>query len=392
MDITFFEDFAGIGGFRIGLERAGFKHVASCEKDRYARQNYKANFGSAPTFSDSTKIKKVYSNYVLYTAGFPCQDFSVANASKRKGIEGFRGCLVYNMIERIRSDKPQMFLLENVKGLLSSNDGEDFKIIRRSLKKCGYKVYFKVLNSLDFGVPQNRERVFIVGFRHDIHYPLRDGIFIFPKGRPLEITLYDLLEKDVDEKNYLSEKMQKYFKKHFKGKSLPSKSVFALTSTDYKGVSKQRANVIDEDAIFQEFSHSGEGGKGRGLREYSGVSPTLNSIMGTGGNNVPMIIANTVDCDGYLRTGKRKRVDGKAVLTSVNERRLRRLTPLECFRLQGFPDEHCLNASRAGVSDSQLYKQIGNAVTVTVIEAIGRQMVKFIKDNDIEIVQTKLVG
>ncbi|MDR1543849.1 MAG: DNA cytosine methyltransferase [Prevotellaceae bacterium] len=181
--------FAGIGGIRLGFEAYGCKNVFSSEWDKYAQDMYEANFGERP-FGDINDITpKEIPNHDILLGGFPCQPFSIAG--KGLGFNDTRGTLFFNIEEIIREKQPQAFLLENVKRLTTHNNGHTFKVIIDNLKKLGYTVYHKVFNSLDFDVPQKRERIYIVGFKDNIQ-------FKFPKPLGYYKPLSEVLEKDED--------------------------------------------------------------------------------------------------------------------------------------------------------------------------------------------------
>ncbi len=181
--------FAGIGGIRLGFEAFGCQNVFSSEWDRSAQSMYEENFGEKP-FGDINDIEpKDIPNHDILLAGFPCQPFSIAG--KGLGFNDTRGTLFFNIEEIIREKQPQAFLLENVKRLTTHDNGNTFKVITNNLQKLGYTVYYKVFNSLDFGVPQKRERIYIVGFKENIH-------FSFPKPLGYYRPLSEVLEKDED--------------------------------------------------------------------------------------------------------------------------------------------------------------------------------------------------
>jgi DNA (cytosine-5)-methyltransferase 1 len=300
--LRFLDLFAGIGGFRLGLEQAGHECIGFCEIDKFARQVYKANFNTEGEveWHDITKVTdgqvgELKGKVDLITGGFPCQAFSVAG--KRRGFNDTRGTLFFEIARVARILKPRYLLLENVKGLLNHARGDTFFTILNTLGELGYWVEWQLLNSKDFGIPQNRERVFIVG--------------------------------------------------HFGGE--PRRKVFPIT-------------------------RAGRQTQGR-------VARTLKAEM------VPILInrgkvrvkddnlASCLDANYY------KGLDNRGARTGIMEKpshrdgvRIRRLTPLECFRLQGFPDSHHDKAKAAGVSDAQLYKQAGNAVTVNVVYEIARRL------------------
>lgn len=202
MDFKFIDLFAGIGGMRIAFQRVGGECVFSSEWDRFSQQTYKENFGEMPS-GDITQIDaKDIPDFDVLIAGFPCQPFS--SIGKREGFEHpTQGTLFFDVVRILEEKKPKGFLLENVPGLLTSDKGRTFEIIQSELKKVGYEFYYDVLDAADFGVPQNRKRLFIVGFRKD----LVSDFFKFPKGKEEKAYICDFLEDDP--KGYsISEKTQ----------------------------------------------------------------------------------------------------------------------------------------------------------------------------------------
>lgn len=324
--MKFLDLFAGIGGFRLALERQGHECVGFCEIDKYARQTYKANFDTKGevewhdiTTVTTESIREI--GYVdIITGGFPCQAFSVAG--KRGGFEDTRGTLFFEIARIAKQVKPRFLLLENVKGLLSHDKGETFGTILTTLDELGYDAEWQVINSKDHGVPQNRERVFIVG--HSRRFPRRE---VFP----------------IEGEN---------------GNSI-----------------KQLGN-LDQHKRNRNNPHTGR------VYGVNGLSPTLTTCGG--GNLEPKIVTPvlTPDRAEKRQNGRRFKEPGEPMFTlTAQDRhgvlegyRIRKLSPLECFRLQGFPDSHHDNAKAAGVSNSQLYKQAGNSVTVPVVEEIVKRL------------------
>ncbi len=197
---TFIDLFAGVGGIRTAFDELGGKCVFSSEWDKYAQQTYKANYGETP-YGDITKIKEEdIPRFDILLGGFPCQAFSIAG--KRLGFEDTRGTLFFDIARIIKYHKPKAFLLENVKGLLSHNKKQTFRVIQDTLLDLGYHIHYKVLNARDFGLPQNRERIYIVGFLDDVD-------FEFPIPPCTPILLGDILDKEVDDKYTISDKLWK---------------------------------------------------------------------------------------------------------------------------------------------------------------------------------------
>lgn len=195
---TFIDLFAGIGGIRMGFEEAGGECVFSSEWNKHAQKTYEANFGEIP-YGDITKIKaEEIPPFDVVMAGFPCQPFS--QAGLKKGFDDTRGNLFFDIARIIKYHKPRVVFLENVKHLVGHDKGHTFKVITSTLEDLGYKTYFKVLNAKNFGVPQNRARIYIVGFRNDVN-------FEFPEEINLKTKLGDILEKNVDDKYTISDKL-----------------------------------------------------------------------------------------------------------------------------------------------------------------------------------------
>lgn len=299
--------FAGIGGLRIAFERAGFNTVFANDIDPNCKLTYDANFDSSLlTIGDISKIPSCdLPEFDVLLAGFPCQPFSVAGYRKGFSDSG-RGDLFFEIVRILSDKKPATFLLENVKNLKTHDKGRTYKIIREELKNAEYEVKEQVLNSMTYGnVPQNRERIFIVGFRSERAL----SMFEFPNEIKLTKTIEDMLDAQVPDKYYYKTNHPYY----------------------------ERLDESIKAGTFYQWRRTY-------VRENkSGVCPTLTANMGTGGHNVPIIR------------------DFKGV---------RKLTPTECKRLQGFPEEFIL----PHIADSKLYKQIGNSVTVSVVESIARRI------------------
>ena len=305
--------FAGIGGIRLGFEKAGFDTVFANDFEKQCKSTYDANFDTCKlVVEDITKIEPVdLPEFDFLLAGFPCQPFSVAGYRQGFKDKKGRGNLFFYIVRIIKERQPEGFLLENVKNLKGHDGGKTFEIIEQTLKDLGYHLKSKILNSMEYGnIPQNRERIYIVGFKNKKHAEN----FIFPKKKKLTTKVTDLLEKNVDEKYY------------YKGKPL---------------YEKIKGDVKEEGKVYQ--------WRRKYVRENkSGVCPTLTANMGTGGHNVPII---------------------------KDKKGIRKLTPFECARIQGFPMDFRL----PDLADSTLYKQFGNSVTVSVVEAVAREIKKAIE-------------
>ena len=305
--------FAGIGGIRIGFERAGFKTVFANDFDQNCKDTYDLNFKDSKLIVED--IRKIgvddLPEFDFLLGGFPCQAFSIAGYRQGFNDEKGRGNLFFDIVRIIKARKPEGFLLENVKNLKSHDSGKTFQIIEEALKNLGYYIKVKVLNTMDYGnVPQNRERIYIVGFKNKDY----TDKFIFPEPVKLTVKVTGLLEKNVPEKYY------------YNGKPL---------------FEKLAKFIKEEEKVYQ--------WRRQYVRENkSGVCPTLTANMGMGGHNVPII---------------------------KDRKGIRKLTPRECARIQGFPDDFKL----PNIADSALYKQIGNSVSVPVLETVAKQMMLAMK-------------
>ena len=329
--IKVFEAFSGIGTQRMALRNLGIEHevVAIAEIDKYALKSYEAIHGDCPNLGDISKIDpNDIPDHDLFTYSFPCQDISVAG--KQKGLDmdgGTRSGLLWECQKVIAAKKPKYLLMENVKNLVGKKHKPNFDKWLDWLESQGYTNYWQVLNAKDYGVPQNRERVFCVSILGN-HEP-----YIFPGKQELTIRLKDVLEDEVDEKFYLSkEKTEKLINR------------FDLDDEPFLLGGEQKNQAIKKD----------------------GVSTTLTSSMGAGGGYVPMVnrIGGIFDKDGKTH---------QAGASGAQNYRIRKLTPKECWRLMGCTDEDFHKAEQVN-SNSQLYKQAGNAIVVDVLEAIFKQM------------------
>jgi DNA (cytosine-5)-methyltransferase 1 len=332
--MKYFSMFSGIGGFEYGIEKA-IGSEAECigysEVDKYAIQTYEKHF-QHKNYGDATKINpSELPDFDMLCGGFPCQAFSIAG--KRRGFEEARGTLFFDIARILKVKRPKIVFLENVKGLLNHEKGKTFKVIIQTLSELGYDVQWMVLNSKFHGVPQNRERVFIIG-------NLRG------EGRPEVLPLRQIEE---------------WFNEENKERGENAQIARTVLAQYYK--SPPDANYILQ---VNEPTHSND-------RVYSdeGISPTLNSMQG--GQRQPKVLC--VD-DGASPKYQNEMVEQSPALKATRsnyklttESAVRRLTPLECERLQGFPDNWT-----EGVSNTQRYKQCGNAVTTKVITAIMRKM------------------
>lgn len=384
--MKFIDLFAGIGGFRFGMESAGHECVAFCEIDKFARASYKAihntegeiELHGITTVTDE-EIRNI-GHVDVICGGFPCQAFSIAGA--RRGFEDTRGTLFFEIARFAAILKPKYLFLENVKGLLNHDKGNTFETILSALDELGYDVEWQVLNSKDFGVPQNRERVFIIG-----HLRGQRGRKIFPIGGGDEKSSAKRLGINIlgNTKNPNGTAQGTRDIVHD-----PKGIVGTLTATDYKGP-KQVAipNEIKKYGVLQpNFNQSGV------VYETDGISPTIRTMQGGGleskirvreatkqgyaeasvGDSVNLSHPNSKTRRGRVGEGiANTLVTGDSQGVVMPNFRIRKLTPKECWRLQGFPDWAFDKAQEVN-SNSQLYKQAGNSVTVNVIKEIARYL------------------
>ena len=359
--MKFLDLFAGIGGFRLGMESAGHECVGFCEIDKYARASYKAihNTEGEIELHDITAVSDEFIRGIgrvdIICGGFPCQAFSIAG--NRRGFEDTRGTLFFEIARFASILRPKYLFLENVKGLLNHENGITFETIISTLDELGYNVEWQVLNSKDFGVPQNRERVFIIG--HSRRYRSR---FLFPLSGKNQPTRSQSVVK-IGNVNPSGNGMN--------GEVYQADGL-APTLTTNKGEGQKiaiKSNTIKQFGVLQpNFNQCGV------VYETDGIAPTIRAYQG--GGLEPKIIQRG---HGYNQGGEH---DIAPTLTSNSYQennhlsdgyRIRKLTPRECWRLQGFPDWAFDKAQKVN-SNSQLYKQAGNSVTVNVIAAIAKEL------------------
>jgi DNA (cytosine-5)-methyltransferase 1 len=308
--------FAGIGGIDLAFEQAGFSVVWSNEIDKYATTTYRKNFPNHKLVEGDIKRVKTEEvpNFDILIAGFPCQAFSVAG--EQKGFNDERGKIFFEIIRFLKAKRPQAFLLENVRNLVNHNEGETLKKMLQLLKNCGYWVKYDVLNAETHGnIPQNRERIFIVGFLKKSQCEN----FSFPSEVPLKTQIRDLVDfKRFQEKRY-------YY------------------SADNHGYYGKLVQEINQENIIYQWRRVYV------RKNKSSVCPTLTANLGTGGHNVPLIF-----------TGQG----------------IRKLTPRECFNLQGFPPTFKF----PNLANCHLYKQAGNSVVVPLIRRIAENILAVLEE------------
>ena len=420
--MKFLDLFAGIGGFRLGMESAGHECVGFCEIDKYARASYKAihNTEGEIELHDITRVTdesiRRFGSVDVICGGFPCQAFSIAG--NRRGFEDTRGTLFFEIARFASILKPEYLFLENVKGLLNHDKGDTFEVILSTLDELGYDVEWQVLNSKNFGVPQNRERVFIIG-----HLRGGSGRKVFPISG--EIKKSDREQPGI--KNIGNTKNPNGSARGTRDiVHAPNGIVGALTHNDYKGPKQVAIPVLTPDRVNKRqngrrfktdgepmFTLTGQDRHGIVVKneikqfgviqpnfnqsgvvyDTDGISPTIRAYQG--GGLEPKIRVKEATSKGYAeaevdsvnlshpnsktRRGRVGKQVANTLLTGESQGviepdfRIRKLTPRECWRLQGFPDWAFDKAQEVN-SNSQLYKQAGNSVTVNVIAAIAKEL------------------
>ena len=380
--MNFLDLFAGIGGFRLGMELAGHECIGFCEIDKFARASYKAihNTEGEIELHDITAVSdesiRGIGSVDIICGGFPCQAFSIAG--NRRGFEDTRGTLFFEIARFASILRPKYLFLENVRGLLNHDGGATFETIIRTLDELGYDVEWQVLNSKNFGVPQNRERVFIIG-----HLRGECTRSVFPISGESEQSDHQPPKIEIIGNT-----------RNPNGTSKGTKSVVygsggvvgTLTATDYK---EPKQVAIKQFGILQpNFNQCGV------VYETDGIAPTIRAYQG--GGLEPKIRVKEATSKGYAeaevgdsvnlshpnsktRRGRVGKQVANTLLTGESQGviepdfRIRKLTPRECWRLQGFPDWAFDKAQEIN-SNSQLYKQAGNSVTVNVIAAIAKEL------------------
>lgn len=420
---TYISLFAGIGGFDFGLNEVGGECVFASEIDKYAQESYKALHGAEVLHGDITLIDaKDIPDHDVIAAGFPCQAFSVAG--KRGGFEDARGTLFFEVARIAKEKRPKVLLLENVKGLVGHNGGTTLDTIVKTLSDIGYRTDFQVLNSKYFGVPQNRERVFIIAIREDLvaqeEWTNVTGATVVPKGKrrlmtyddiktfnfdyptndTVEFRLSDVLEESVEEKFYLSEEKTQYLLANLRNRPLKETGVNKIAGL--YGDS-QAGSVFDPRGVSPTVDTAGGGNREPIITEQKGVIINRNELggetdlshtlmardyKGLGNQDMAGVIVGAasrtrengkqLELNGYEESNALTTVQHDSLAVETNPIRIRRLTPKECFRLQGFTDAQHDAVEAAGISVSQRYKQAGNAVTVNVIVALGERLLPYL--------------
>lgn len=322
-NITFIDLFAGIGGFHQAMSSLGAECVFASEWDKYASETYLQNYGLKPHGDITQILEQDIPAHDILCAGFPCQAFSISG--KQKGFEDIRGTLFFDIARIVKYHQPKVVFLENVKNLVKHNEGNTLKTILNTLKELGYNVFYNVFNSSDFGLPQNRERVYIVGF----HNSWESNSFKFPMPPKTAVSLTSILEENPEN----------------------AKVIERDDIQIYKDLNFQNSLFEEEISVNKpiQIGIVNKGGQGERIYHPSGHSITLSAYGGGVGAKTGL----------YL-------IDGK----------IRKLSPRECARLQGFPESFIINRS-----DTQAYKQFGNSVSINVLKEILKEISKIINQN-----------
>lgn len=312
--------YAGIGGICLGFKKSGFDVLWANEFDKNACITYRKNFNHELIEGDVLLLELNRIKKIdILTAGFPCQPFSVAGY--RKGFDDNRGNHFFRILDFVDTMRPKVVFLENVKNLTTHDKGQTIKVIEKTLRDRNYTFQAKILNTKNYGnIPHNRERIFIVAFDKEI-YPNAESQFQFPKEEKLTRTIRNLITKEKVAANF------------------------------YYGEDKYMYNMLKEEMKSEDTVYQF---RRQYVRENkSNVCPTLTANMGTGGHNVPLI---------------------------KTEYGFRKLTPRECLNFQGFPESYIIPEA---LSNSSIYKQAGNSVSVPVIEAVSKNILKVLKTESI---------
>ena len=434
--MKFLDLFSGIGGFRLGLEKAGHECVGFVENNKFARKSYEAMHDTKGewTHDDITTItneqwRELRGAVDIIAGGFPCQPFSIAG--KRGGFDDTRGTFFFDVARAAKEIEPSYLFLENVKGLFSHGKGRTFGTIIQTLDELGYITEWGLFNSKFWGVPQNRERVFIVATRKDIWTkPILFDLLKQQETNGVNVRLRDVLETDVDEKFYLSKEQTDRLVFNMDDRKKKDDEIKILA---HRKNYRRNTQVFDKDGLTETLDTGQGGGRGHYTMDepkvvegipvkeatkqgYSVANegdsinlqfPDSKTRRGRVGNQIANTLQagetnqgvvevaigasrgrnpeNSSDRTTGAPTEQRLEINQEGTsntLTSVQKDdyvvskppfRIRKLTPLECFRLQGFPDNLFYKAKEVN-SNSQLYKQAGNSVTVNVIEAIANKL------------------
>lgn len=366
--------FSGIGAIEHALKRLNLKTEIqfACDIDPFVKQSYFANYeiDEKRWYSDVKEIKgsKYKGKLDLLVGGSPCQSFSMVG--KRKGLKDTRGTLFYEFARVVKESQPNVFIFENVKGLINHDNGNTFEIIKATFDELGYKYYYQILNSKDFGIPQQRERIFVIGFKN------KKVKFEFPKPIQLEYKMQDFLEDFTDSKYYLKEKGVKFV-------------------TSSKNRNKRYTQINGEVALCQKanqqfnwhgdfvFEHITSKDYDEFVFDINKVeekyylSPKVTEyVLSSGTKNFKTSVKTDLEVARPLLQSMHKMHRAGVDNYVTHKGRIRKLTPKECLRLMGFRDDF-----KQVVSDTQMYRQAGNSIVVDTLIALLKQMdiTKYVK-------------
>ena len=380
--MKFLELCAGIGGFRQALENLGCECVGWSEIDKHAIKLYSAWYNDDCNFGDVTKINaETLPDFDLLVGGFPCQAFSIAG--KRMGFDDTRGTIFFDFARIMKAKKPKFAIFENVKGLLNHDGGKTYETILQTLNELGYDAQWGILNTKFHGLPQNRERVYIVANLRE----RSSTKILFERGD--DIT--DKVERT--EQSIIGDYYTENGKTHQWGGVIGDESIApCLMAGEYK--SPRIVKIGDIDGLNTQYSR---------VYDSEGISATINAQGGGLGAKTGLYKVGAIDGVFRLKQGNRVYgVNGKArticaegggyggytgLYTNSEQTKVRRLTPKECFRLQGFKDEMVELGYKLGISDTQLYKMAGNAVSVPVVEWVAQRVLNWDNLQSVDTIQ-----
>ncbi len=317
-EYKFIDLFAGLGGFRLAFEKQGCTCVFSSEIDKQVASIYAKNFGELPEGDIRTISSQDIPDHDILCAGFPCQSFSIAGY--RKGFEDSRGNLFFEVARILKEKHPKAFILENVKGITNHDKGNTIKVINNVLSELGYDFKSQVLNAKDFGIPQNRERWYCIGVRKDLGIDINN--YYFPKEKITSVQLQSIINANLpDEKYNISDICKEHIKKFIKLKNI----------------------IVQSDTLAYEIRPS------RCQFKNDSIAPCLTAKMGTGGNNIPVVV-----------------------------KQMRKLTEKECLQIMGYPSSYIIGKG------ANAYKQIGNSVVVPIINELAKNLIELLNINTSE--------
>lgn len=357
--------FSGIGAFEQALKKLGIKNEIKFagDIDSFVKQSYFANYNIDENrwHNDITKFdaKKFNGEIDILVGGSPCQSFSMVG--KRKGLEDTRGTLFYDYARIIKECNPNVFIYENVKGLVNHDDGRTWKIVQKTFASLGYTIYSEILNSKDYGIPQNRERIFVVGFKDKVK-------FEFPKPFELKASMQDFLEDYIDSKYYLKEKGIKFvtssknrLKRYTQINGKIALCQKANQQYNWHGDFVFEPTILESDEFIFDV---------RNVEEKYYLSDKVKKyVLSSGTKNFKTNIKTDLPIARPLLTTMHKMHRAGVDNYVTHTGRIRKLTPRECLRLMGFDDSF-----KIVVSDTQLYKQAGNSIVVNVLAEILKQI------------------